>query len=154
MKTTQLYKYTTWFLLAVNIGMLLFLFFTMRPPPNREEGLAEHMKQTLNLTSEQMPIFTSSTEKYKQHVNMVSTQQKQILRAYFLTLVDVPADKEALLLQLQQLEKQKIQNSYQHLQEIKNILSPDQIPDYKQFMAEALEIMLSDKKKPNLPPKD
>jgi len=148
MKDTQLYKYTTWFLLAINIGFLVFLFFSMRPPPDRLEGLSKHMIQVLQLENEQLPTFTTSVEKHKQQVSDISIQQKQVLRKYFETLIGVPADQEALLQQIQELERQKVKNTYQHFQEVKNMLTAGQLPSYKKFMGEAMDKMLPLKTKP------
>ena len=146
MKAARLYKYTTWFLLFINIVMLFFLFFTMRPPLDRQEGLAKHMMETLRLQPNQLPAFTASANRHKIQLKSLSGQQRQLLKNYFEILIDKPADKEAILRQLQQLERQKIESTFQHFKEVKGLLNPHQLKDYERFVKEALAEMFSGKK--------
>ena len=63
-------------------------------------------------------------------------------------------DKLQLFAQLQQLESQKLQSTYQHFEEVKNILEEEQMADFELFMNRLLEkILLEEEKKPH-PPKE
>lgn len=82
--------------------------------------------------------------------------QAKLLLPYFERLADTSKriDADSILNQFQQAEKEKIEATYQHFQEIKKILNKEQLSDFEFFIRRASDRMLSGKQKNHLPPKD
>lgn len=151
MKKLQFYKYTTWGLLAVNLLMLTFFFF---------RGAMHHADlralDSLKLEEQQHEAFLTSAQRHEAKMLEIVGKQANLLSPYFNQLkagVDT-IDEHNLFAVYEQLETEKIKITYQHFEEIKYILKPNQQADFELFMDVILRKILPEPKKNKHPPKD
>jgi protein CpxP len=78
-----------------------------------------------------------------------------LLLPYFqsLSISTIQVDEEMVLNEIQQLEKEKIQVTHQHFQDLKSILTSEQIPHFEVFTQEFINHVLLGGKKHSPPPK-
>ncbi len=154
MKTLQFYKYATFILLALNIGLIIFSFVG-RPKGNRGEPQLR-ATETLDLDETQNELFLASAKRHITQVRSISEEQKELLMPYFNSIADatLEVDEDSILKAVEQLERNKIAQTHQHFSEIKSILRDDQIDDFKGFMDRILGKLLDTKKINPPPPKD
>jgi hypothetical protein len=140
MDQLKFYKYTIGGLLLLNIAMIAFFIFTKpkhEPRPPRESiDLQAELVRILDLSSEQKNTFKSLADDHNLTIKSINEGQQRLLPSYFetLTMPSYQVNKDSLLTQYQQLERQKMEVTYQHFQDIKSLLSEKQLPQFKEFM--------------------
>lgn len=161
MDQLKLYKYATWTLLILNIGIVSFFLVTKPkhpplPPSPSGSDFQSEIIQTLNLDAQQAATFESLAEEHHQQMKSINQQYQELLSSYFkqLTNDDKAVNKEALLQKIQQAEQEKIETTYQHFEAIKEILSDEQLAQFEGVMVEFVDKILPGKKKNPPPPKD
>lgn len=165
MRQIQFYKYATWGLLLLNLVMVAFFLLNKpkRLPPPRDGGRAAEItardgigktSDILKLEGQQQDVFSNYAEQHIRQMEGFDKQQRNLLKLYFNTLIDSTGniDADSLLVQASQLELKKIETTYQHLQDIKSILKPDQQAYYEAFMGQILRILLSEQNNSPPPP--
>ena len=157
MNTSQLYKYATWLLLALNL--LLIAFFLTKPGPPGGKGKRMFRNQAieiLRLDTEQEAAFLKLAKNHREEMNKLNEQGNGLLKKYFSPLLDstMVVDQAQLLSGLLALEKAKIEGTYQHFLEVKNTLDDSQIDDFDVFMSRAIGILLVEDQNRPLLPKD
>ncbi|MEZ4776901.1 MAG: hypothetical protein R3D00_27250 [Bacteroidia bacterium] len=158
MNQVKFYKYAIWSLIGLNITILAF-FLMLRPQPrhhNPNGNLRSEVIEMLHLNTQQASQLNASAEKHTQKMNEINDRQFRLLSPYFGRLITSSEnnDTESLLNEYQQLEKEKIEVTYQHLQEIKDLLNDDQMPYFEEFMIKTTDRILLGKKKSPPPPTD
>lgn len=155
MKQLQFYKYAIWFLVLLNLSIIAFFFFTGKPPHHRGGFNGKKTIELLNLDREQHLQFTASAKTHQEEMVKLDEQQQQLLKPYFESIVDPTkvTNQDAILRQVEMLERKKIERTYQHLNEVKLMLRPDQQVNFKQFMNQILKRILRQTKKNQHPPK-
>ncbi len=157
MSQLKFYKYATFGLLFLNIGVLAFFLLAKpgpRPPASPANFRGEVIK-ILDLNSEQERTFTALAEDHNRKMNSLNEQQRKLLRPYFenLNSPDVRINKEDVLNQVQQLEGEKMEVTYQHFQDLKSILSESQLPHFERFIRRFMDRVFSSPEKSTPPPK-
>ena len=153
MNQLQLYKYATGAMVLLNIAMVLFFFLT-KPDPPRGDGARNFRSKAieiLQLDTNQRATFVQLAEQHNQQMEAISEQQRVRLKPYFGSLVDAVSDTTALIQEVAQLEREKVEVTYQHFQEVRSILTEEQLPYFAQFVSQALDILLLDTKEPRPP---
>ena len=82
MKTAQFYKYATWLLLALNLLVIAFFFFT-QPGPPRGKHRQHFRKEALNilqLSNEQKAAFVASADTHNKAMNTLGEQENSLLK--------------------------------------------------------------------------
>lgn len=158
MSQLTFYKYASGGLLLLNIVVLAFFLLTKpghqpQPPSNNFQS---EVIDALDLDTQQASAFRALAEDHNQQMRSISGQQQQLLMPYFesLTSSSPTIDSEGVLNQFQQLEREKIEVTYQHFQEIKSMLTKEQLTGFETFMDTFIHTLLLDKKKNPPPPKD
>ncbi len=158
MKTTQFYKYATWLLLILNLLLIAFFFLTAPGPPggNGKRMFRNQAIEMLQLNSEQEAAFIKSATKHSDEMNKLNDQGNGLLKNYFSPLLDstLVVDHAGLIAALLEIEKAKIEGTYQHFSEVKNTLSASQVAGFDVFMRRALGVLLLDQQKNAPRPKD
>ncbi|GJM34180.1 MAG: hypothetical protein DHS20C18_31810 [Saprospiraceae bacterium] len=158
MNTLQLYKYTSWGLLLLNLSMIAFFFLTKPNPPMRDgaRNFRPRGIELLQLDKKQQTEFIGLAEQHNQQMRGLNDQQRNLLEPYFYSLIDSTkmTDRENILNEVQQLERQKIETTFHHFQEVKSILKNEQQADFELFMTNALKVLLLDSERKPHPPKD
>lgn len=158
MKQSQLYKFATWGLLALNLFLIVFLSLRKGPPPGREPAndFSRQTIELLELDQEQNRNFLQMAREHDEQMRAISRKQAEVLKPYFDSLLDPTqvVDEEKLFGELAQLEREKIKLTYGHFQDVKLMLNDQQKIHFERFMERALEIILIKSKKNQPPPKD
>ena len=163
-KHIQFYKWALIAMILLNIGLLTF--FVLNKPhthrhgnnihPNSRRAFRDVAVNILQLDEQQKPQFIALTKKHNRQMRSIDEQQKEILRLYFSKLLEKSdtTNPDTLINKVNMLEKEKIEVTYQHFEEVKAILNEYQYSDYKEFVNKALEKLLLETKKNPPPPKD
>ncbi len=157
MKQLQFYKYAAGALLLLNLAIMAFFFFTKPPPHKRGSyNFQKRAVDILKLDEQQHATFLQFAKVHNQKMDAVNEQQRMLLKPYFQSIIDTSkiTDSERVLNEVQLLERNKIEVTYRHFQEVKSILNTEQQADFEEFMNNALEIILLETKKNPRPPKD
>ncbi len=150
MRNEQFFKYTTLFLLLINIGLICFFFFSKpnHHHKNRRPNFLNKAFEILELDDQQKNQFEKLAEQHHQEILKIERTQKQKLAEYFEPLKRDTAHN--LLLQKQNikaLESQKIEVTYKHFLEVKKLLRDDQLDNFELFIDEFVQILLLRAKK-------
>lgn len=154
MSQISFYKYATWGLLLLNLGMLAFFFLTKpkhphQPTPN---AFQNEVIERLRLNAQQEETFRTLAAEHGQQMVSINEQQQQLLLPYFESLA-VPAeqvDKDSLLRRYQELERAKLEFTYQHFEEIESMLDDSQLVYFQEVMYKFVDriVLKSEKKSP------
>ncbi len=150
----KFYKYAAGILLLLNVSMLVFFFLTRPPHHGRGPMAGEKFKgralKLLNLEATQYDHFLSYAEAHNQSIEAIKAEQQVLLKPYFESIADTAkvVDKGAVLAKVEALERQKVEKTYEHFTEVKNMLNTEQKANFPQFMNSALEKVLFKTKPP------
>lgn len=134
-----LFKYIILALLGLNIVVLYFLLFS--PQPHRPTTSPHHLRSDivdiLGLDDQQATYFHSSADKHQRDIEETNEAQEKLLLLYFGSLINdsEEVDKDLLLEQLKVLEGSKLEKTYEHFQELKNMLNKDQLDEFELFIS-------------------
>lgn len=151
-------KYIIGGLVGLNIAVLAF--FLLAKPPRRPQPTFKNNRseviEMLHLNNQQAIQLNKLADVHKQKMQEISEHQAKLLLPYFESLVSASQviEKDSLFKEYQQSEREKIELTYQHLQEIKSLLEEDQLPDFKEFMTKTTNRLLLGNKKNPPPPQD
>lgn len=157
---TQLtfYKYAIGGLVLLNIAVLTFFLLTKPKPPHHAppHHFQAEIIDILDLDKQQAATFKTLAKEHHQQMKSIKEQQQQLLLPYFESLTNSAEDidKEKILNQFQQQEREKIEVTYQHFEEVKKLLNKKQLSHFKQLMKKFIDKLLFDKQKKTPPPKD
>lgn len=143
-------------LVGLNIVVLAF-FLLIKPRPQHHpppKKFQSEVVKILRLNEQQATTFSALADEHNLQLNAIKERQAKLLLPYFERLVDTSkrVDTDSILNQFQQAEKEKIEVTYQHFQEIKKILNKEQLPDFEIFMKRVTDRMLSGEQKKSPPP--
>lgn len=158
MSQLNFYKYATWALLFLNLAVLVFFILT-RPRHHHHPSTKDFRSEViniLNLNDQQQSAFRKLAHEHNQSMIMLKEQQQDLLPPYFANLAEPSEsiDPDKILTKFQQLEREKIEVTYQHFQDIKNLLNQEQLPYFKGLMGKLIDELLLEKQVPPSPPKD
>ncbi|MFT5336874.1 MAG: protein CpxP [Luteibaculaceae bacterium] len=157
MEKLKLYKFTTLSLLILNIGLIVFFFISKpnHPPHMGPKDLKLGVVEALHLNNNQASQFKYFAEEHHTKMRVINGQQQELLWPYFKSISDtsIHFNEEEAFYQHRELEKEKIQVTRQHFEEVKSILKEDQLPYFNDFVNQFIENVLM-KGKENHPPKN
>lgn len=158
MNQLKFYKYATWVLLFLNIAILgFFLLIKPRPPhPSHPHQFQAEVIEILALNEQQVSAFKQLAQEHGQKMTSVNAQQQKLLLPYFksLTTISNRMNKDSILVEFQQLERKKIEVTYQHFQDIKLMLNKNQLPHFENLMGRFIDRLLLTKEKKSPPTKN
>ena len=158
MKTLQFYKYACLALVLLNISILVFFYaseekHTHETPVNKPKIKIDRL---LEMSDEQYELFHSSASAHSKKIASIDNEQRMLLSTYFqgLTAASKTMHSDTLLNRLDQLNRRKIEVTYQHFKEVKAFLNEDQQGNFKIFLDEILDRIILKKGKglPSPPP--
>lgn len=155
MSQLKFYKYATWALLLLNMGLLVFFLLTKpRPPhPPPPHQFQAEVIELLELNEQQISTFKKLAEEHGQKLTSINEQQQKRLPSYFNSLITSsnPINNDSILVELQRLEREKIEVTYQHFQDIKSMLNKNQLPHFENLMERFIDRLLLKKSPPTKP---
>lgn len=158
MVRVKFYQYAIWCLIGFNIAILIF-FLIFRPQPrhsNPPVNFRSEVIEMLELNKEQTAQLHSLADSHTRQMTELSDQQYRLLSPYFASLITSAenSDKQSLVLEYQRIEQEKIELTYHHFKEIRELLNEDQLPYFEEFVRRSIDRILLDRKKGPPPPKD
>jgi len=156
MKEHTLYKLLVAGLAILNIGIIVFFLMNKPPhPPQRgQQDFKHNVIRILQLDAAQKKEFHQLAMKHRETLQNLSEEQRELLVPYFQSLIDsldLP-NEEALLMQVQTIERQKIVSTHQHLIDVRSILKKEQLPYFEKFVKEfSKKVVMHKKKSPHHP---
>lgn len=143
MEQVKFYKYTTFVLVILNLSMVAF-FFLMKPKGQHHNG--RNVVEILKLEKTQNDTFLQYADAHKALMKEFDEQQKALLKTYFQTLTDTTdlAITDSLLTEVQKVEREKIESTYEHLEDVRSILNEEQQPYFQEFMNRVYGRILSE----------
>ena len=147
------YRYGLLLLLLLNVLWMGLWWqavsYKQRPP------LHEAVQAQLQLSDAQYQQFLASAEYHHQSMERLNAQEQAHLQEYFHHLTQVPdSTRGALMVQIQQVQREKIERTYQHFAEIQAFLKPEQYDEFEVFMRHVLKNVIWSNKKSPAPPKE
>lgn len=143
MKQLQFYKYSAAGLLVLNLAMVAFFFLTA-PPHQGGRADGQRAVDILKLDRQQDESFMPLAREHMQLMDDFNDQQRSLLKPYFNSLVEQndTYNSDSLLHQVQLIERKKIESTYQHFQDVKALLRPEQEARFAAFVDHALQRIL------------
>lgn len=147
-------------LLVINLVVIGFVAFSSNKkgehPHDRKANFRNEAVEILDLDKSQEKMFFESADRHNKMMNKFDKKQSHILQKYFRGLNEGLNNdkKEMLLTEYNELERRKIEGTYNHFEEIKGYLKSNQIDNYNEFVNKAVGRLLSNNSKPPHPPKN
>ncbi len=145
MESAKVYRLATYSLLALNL-LLVAALIVGRPGAPRE-GI--NAPPSLNLNDRQAADFQVLATTHKEEMRQLTTAQGEALRTYFSGLSDPDGAPDTLPTAVLDLERRRIEQTYRHFEEVRQLLEPEQQPGFPEFVDRALDRILL---KPGAPP--
>jgi Spy/CpxP family protein refolding chaperone len=144
MEKLKVYQITAGVLLLLNLVLLAFIFV---PGLGRNGGPGNAIK-ALDMTGEQHDKFLTLAQAHSDGMREFNRDQRELLRQYFAPLAtDAGKNPGPLPEGILRLEEEKIASTYQHLLEVKGILTPEQKEKFPNFVDQSLRRILGGQNK-------
>lgn len=151
MDKLKVYQVVAISLLLINVGLLVFLF--LGAPKDGPLG-RRPVHEMLDLDAGQNEDFFASARQHEERMKEIKSQQQEVLQKYFLQLTTPEgANPGAVPAAYTTLEQDKVGSTYQHLLEVKGLLTPEQETKFPDFVEEVLPQILGRGKRQPPPPR-
>lgn len=137
MKKTKLYFIIIIVLVIINLVQVAIPVFLHKGPPPRNHEERFDGNSILHLTGNQNSQFNDMAVKHHDKMMEIQNQQKVLTEQYFAK----PTAK--LLNEICMLENAKISYTNSHFEEVKSILTKEQLPYYQDFKNKAVNIIIN-----------
>ncbi|WP_417602462.1 hypothetical protein [Owenweeksia hongkongensis] len=158
MKKLEFYKIGLITMVVLNLALVSFLVFnnpqSHSHSHDREDGhFRKRAIQILDLDKEQLKQFKDLATLHHMEMIKMEDQQKELLRPYFnqLSTGDGVLNEDSRR-KVSELDRQKLELTYNHFKEVKAILRPNQYPNFEIFLSQAIDELLMDEKSSPPPP--
>ena len=156
MTTNKVIKISLLVMVVLNVTLL---FFLMNPPnhppqyPKETPGpLFQRISEKLQLTPEQQQSFERMAMEHREKMHEIENRQATLVNAYFETLKhEETTEANRLLTQITKQEASKLQITYAHFQDLKNLLNPSQKADFQLIVEDVLKVIVNQSKVPPPP---
>ncbi|WP_339926253.1 hypothetical protein [uncultured Cyclobacterium sp.] len=152
----KIFKIGFFCLLIIN-GVLAFVMLNHpRPPfsrPQEKGALMFKISNELNLSESQKKSFFISAENHQKGMAMIEEQQKELVKEYFEFLKMPVVDEVARAEKLNAValkEAEKIDMTYAHFEELKNLCKEEQKEAFNEIISEVQQVLLGERG--NMPP--
>ncbi len=143
MNKTRLLTIAVLALLAINIGLLAFLFFGRPPQPSHrgpaggQDGPSRLIIDKLHFDEKQVARYEVLIEQHQAGVKPLNEEIMKTKSKLYTTLADeATTDKDSLINRLGNLQMLMENVHYDHFLEIKKLCTPEQLPDFKSLSGE------------------
>lgn len=159
MTKLNLYRLISLILLVVNLSLTVFLYLN-RPEARGRDGRdnPERLVEALGFGAAERTAFEDSKTRHQEGMRELTEQKGDQLRAYFAALLPgstTDSTQQALLLaRIDSIEAARIQLTYQHFEEVKNLVRSENEAAFGDFVKKALDrLLITDNKRPGPPGK-
>lgn len=150
-----MYKIGFFALLAINIALMVL--FALGPKPPRPEGgssqlgIKEEISRELGFTEAQKARFDEMAMNHREAIRSLEGRERDLMKSFFerLATENSNQDKETLLQEIVQLERDKIMVTYNHFEELKGICNEEQLTKFNKVLSRIVPILTN---APGAPP--
>jgi len=146
MNQNRIYQYIILGLVVLNLIVLAVFLLAESQPRYRQspKNIRSEVIEILRLNDDQIFHFHDLADEHKRRMKDIDRRQARLLLPYFESLADSSGeiDKDSLLNHYQLSEKEKVEVTYQHFQEIKKLLNEDQLSEFNEFMDRVIDGLL------------
>lgn len=146
MNQLKFYKIGLILMVILNVVIVGSIFFKTKKQhtPVAEKRMAfKHIKEVLKLDEAQFKSFRASATKHRKSINAIDKEKKMLLKPVFENFNGSSIVNDSILSKAANFQKQKIQLTLNHFEEVKNILREDQYAAYARFVKMASVKLLS-----------
>lgn len=155
MKEVKFFKYLSILLLIVNIGVIVFFVF-VKPAGTLAEN-RQGAIEILHLDKKQGKQFHGLVMEHHEKMRDLNKKEQMLLGRYFAPVADStinPVPKEQIWAVLKDIQRLKLEATYQHFEQVKQLLKPEQLPYLKEFIETVTSRNEDPQRKLPPPPKD
>ncbi|MEQ9100080.1 MAG: hypothetical protein RIF36_15645 [Imperialibacter sp.] len=150
--SNKMYRIGFLILLVINV-VLVILFLVGPKPPKHQSGIKDEIGRELGFTNEQKAMFDEMATAHREAILDLEKQEQELVRLFFEQLgsENISSDKEALLEQMLQLEKDKIMVTYDHFAALKQICTEEQQLRFDDVMRRIIPVLTNSPDRPMTP---
>ena len=152
----NIYKIGLFVMLVTNIALIFLMVNKPRPPMNGGEGLMGKISNKLNLTKEQEIRYFDMAKNHQKEIKKIETEQKELVKVYFNLLntntTDSP-NKSFLIEEFKSFEAKKLEVTFQHFEDLKNLCNEEQKEQFKLIINEVTNVLTGKSQKFPPPPR-
>lgn len=167
MSSIQFFKIAIAVLVVLNVSLLTVYLVKdddRRPEHRRGPGFAPNEKRGniiddiergLKLDEGQRKTYREYRQIHMSDMQRVNKEHSQLLNKYFKTLKkedESEVQRKMLLLEIQGLEKERIEITYAHFEKIKLLCNEEQLADFPKVLNKAVDFLLNKRKGRRPPP--
>lgn len=154
MRMEKLYKISFFILLILNVALLYFSFSHTGPPRGHIDdpnSLKERIVEELGFDHTQETRFLQLANGHRDEMTILIREQKELAQHYFRLLKqdDQEGEKERISKAIQLLEAKKLEVTYSHLEEVKQLCTAEQ----KEAFSDLVEMITQTLMRKNPPKK-
>ncbi|MEQ8711958.1 MAG: hypothetical protein RIC80_03020 [Cyclobacteriaceae bacterium] len=161
MNNRSVYKIGFFVMLAINLTVIAFVFTSSSRPPrapgmSHQKDIKEEISSILKLSAEQKEQYYKSAMEHREKLRLIERSLKERAEQYlgFLRLDDPQeAEMNSVLSELSELEIAKIEATYEHFEQLRDICTAPQLADFDQVMDQVITVLLNDRKNNPPPPR-
>lgn len=158
MTTHKIFKIGLIIMVLINAALILFLFQRPQHHPSRaqrQSPLLEKISEKLNLTAKQKSQYIELAEQHRESIRRIEREQRKALKAYFDQLRSPDTSRDSLQGsdKVLDFERQKLNLTYSHFQDLKELLDEKQIAQFDLIIDDIIRVLLVEDKKMPPPPR-
>lgn len=144
MTNTNFYKYLSFGLIALNLILIALLIIGRPNGQGPRPG-----KAPINFNDDQHEQFLTSVDKHKAQMSTLNNNQRDLLKVYFDKLTsDNYSDIDSVTIaNILNIEKDKIESTYLHFLDVRELTDKNQKEEYEAFVEFALDRILTNSNK-------
>ncbi len=137
MNRNRFYQITITILIGINIVVLSF--FLLRQGPKKRipnHSIRKEIVELLQLEEDQITEFNRLADDHRNKMRRLEMTKVDLLSTYFGSIQDTSLlqQKEEVLVELQKIEREKLEVTYEHFKKFKEILNPEQTSEFEIVM--------------------
>ncbi len=128
----KIYPIGFFLMLAINIALISFIALSpSKTQHERKRGMKDHIGSQLGLSDEQKATFEQMVKNHRLRIRDIELQERALIGTYFKNLtVEEPISSDSVLAEINTLKKQRIQITYQHLEDLKSLCNEEQLEKF------------------------
>jgi hypothetical protein len=142
MNKLKFYKVAAISLLILNV--ILVSAFLITKPKGRPGGIDRlNVKDHFKMDESQHDLFLKNVEIHHEEMTAIKDKQLEIIKTYLYNIRNSQESDEqsATIQMIKDLEGRKLTSTYNHLNDLKNILKEEQLPLFDSFLKHRLDAM-------------
>ncbi|WP_157359740.1 hypothetical protein [Algoriphagus mannitolivorans] len=140
----SIYKIGFFILLAINIALMVIFSMGPKRPPQRpmpnQIGIKDEIARELGFSEEQKSQFEIMAKAHRENITSLEKIERTLISNYFDQLSqENPEEKKIKLMEeIQAINREKIEVTFSHFEELKGLCAPEQLEKFEEVIAKIL----------------